>query len=84
MAASTASLDTEVKKMEPEIVDTPEGTLQYYRTNFESIPLGRSSRNSAGYRQLGSYSTRLNEKGQKYFEISLTLEGPPQKNKFVY
>lgn len=56
-------LEDEKPKMEPETVVTPEGTFQYYRTNFESIPLGRSSRNSAGYRQLGSYSTRLNEKG---------------------
>lgn len=57
---------------------------KYETTEFVTIPPGRSDRNTFGYQQYGSYSTVLNQKGQYDLELQLVLEGPLQRENFVY
>ena len=57
---------------------------KYNTTTFETIPEGKSDRNSVGYRQSGSFSTVLNEKGQYTLELELILEGPLRQAGFIY
>jgi len=56
---------------------------KYNRTPVETIPLGRTDQNNAGYKQDLVFSTLSNSRGKLYFDMALTLEGPDVKDDYV-